>query len=189
RSTMANTELTQVDLAGVEKLVATTDALVREALAVASKRTDGGKNIDAEQVHVERLAYAATEARAARDLLTYAAGVAVQQPDPSIPAMAAAFAGETALKLRGQIEAHPSEFGIADDRLNATLGTPGLRGLTRAATPDGLFSAIGRHTMEQRGVTHSWIGDEMAVMTRDSVRQFAETEVLPTAEHIHRHDD
>ena len=43
--------------------------------------------------------------------------------------------------------------------------------------------------MEQRGVNHAWIGDEMAVMTRDSVRQFAETEVLPTAEHIHRHDD
>jgi (2S)-methylsuccinyl-CoA dehydrogenase len=186
---MADTEMKSVDLAGVEKLVATTDALVREALAVASKRTEGGKNIDAEQVHVERLAYAATEAHAARDLLTYAAGVAVQQPDPSIPAMAAAFAGEMALKLRAQIEAHPSEFGIAEDRLNATLGALELRTLMRAATSDGLLSAIGRHTMEQRGVNHSWIGDEMAVMTRDSVRQFAETEVLPTAEHIHRHDD
>ena len=29
----------------------------------------------------------------------------------------------------------------------------------------------------------------MAEMTRDSVRQFAETEVPPLAEHIHRHDD
>ena len=26
-------------------------------------------------------------------------------------------------------------------------------------------------------------------MTRDSVRQFAESEVAPIAEHIHRHDD
>ena len=42
------------------------------------------------------------------------------------------------------------------------------------------MSAIGRHVMEQRGVNHSWLGDEMAVMTRDSVRQFAESEVLPT---------
>ena len=41
----------------------------------------------------------------------------------------------------------------------------------------------------QRGVNHAWLSDEMAVMTRDSVRQFAEAEVVPIAEHIHRHDD
>ncbi|MEO8606177.1 MAG: acyl-CoA dehydrogenase family protein, partial [bacterium] len=178
-----------VDLAGVEKLVSTVDELVREALAVAAKRTDGGKGIDAEQVHVERLAYAATEARAARDLLTYAAGVAVHQPDPHVAAMAALFAAEIGAKLRGQIEAHPDEFGISDERLNATLGSSEIRQLTRAATADATVAAIGRHVMEQRGVNHSWLGDEMASMTRDSVRQFAEAEVLPIAEHIHRHDE
>ena len=183
------TKTNPVDLAGVEKLVATTDGLVREALEVASKRTEGGKGIDAEQVHCERLAYAATEAHAARDLLTYAAGVAVHQADTSIAAMAAVFAGEAAAKLRAQIEAHPQEFGIADDRLNATLGTPELRGLIRGATADTVVSAIGRHVIEQRGVNHAWLNDEMAVMTRDSVRQFAEAEVVPIAEHIHRHDE
>src|SRR5215208_3258505 len=91
-----------VSLDGVERVVATVDGIVREALEVAGKRTAGGKGIDDEQVHVERLAYAATEARAARDLLTYAAGVAVHQPDPSVGAMAAAFAGEVAAKLRAQ---------------------------------------------------------------------------------------
>ena len=181
--------MSPVDLAGVEKLIAAIDALVREALAVASRRTEGGKGTDDEQVHCERLAYAATEAHAARDLLTYAAGVAVQQPDPSIEAMAAVFAGEMALKLRAQIEAHPDEFGIADDRLSATLGSAELRALARAATADDAVSAIGRHVIALRGVNNSWLGDEMAVMTRDSVRQFAEAEVTPLAEHIHRHDD
>jgi (2S)-methylsuccinyl-CoA dehydrogenase len=176
-------------LAVVEKIVSTVDGLVRESLEVASKRTEGGKGIDAEQVHCERLAYAATEAHAARDLLTYAAGVAVKQPDPSIAAMAALFAGETALKLRAQIDAHPDQFGIADERLNATLGAGDLRRLVRAATADTAVSAIGRHVIEQRGVNHAWVSDEMAVMTRDSVRQFAEAEVAPQAEHIHRHDD
>jgi len=178
-----------VDLAGVEKLVTTIDAVVREALEVASKRTDGGKGIDAEQVHAERLAYAATEARAARDLLAYAASAAAQSPDPSVAAMAAVFAGEAASKLRAQIEAHPVEFGIADARLNATLGASDVRGLLRAATSDAAISAVGRHIMEQRGVNHAWLSDEMAMMTRDSVRQFAEAEVTPIAEHIHRHDD
>src|ERR1700688_3191077 len=112
---MADTTTQAVDLVGAETLVATIEALVREALAVAGRRTGGGKGIDAEQVHCERLAYAATEAHAARDLLTYAAGVTVNQPDPGSAAMAAVFAGESALKLRAQIEAHPDEFGIADD--------------------------------------------------------------------------
>ncbi|MGH7786753.1 MAG: acyl-CoA dehydrogenase family protein [Candidatus Binatia bacterium] len=185
---MADAKLNAIDLTGVDRLVSTVEALVREALAVASKRTNGGKGIDDEQVHAERLAYAATEARAARDLLTYAAGVAVSQPEPSVAAMAGVFAGEVAQKLRGQIEVHPEEFGIADERLNATLGSAELRALLRAATGDAVVSAIGRHVIAQRGVNHSWINDELAVMTRDSVRQFAEKEVAPTAEHIHRHD-
>ena len=178
-----------VNLDGAERIVTAIEAVVGDALKVASARTAGGKGIDDEQVHVERLAYAATEARAARDLLTYAAGAAVHQPDPTVGAMAAAFAGEIAAKLRAQIEAHPDEFGIADDRLNATLGSAEIRQLVRAATADGAFAAIGRQVMEQRGANHSWLGDEMASMTRDSVRQFAEAEVLPIAEHIHRTDD
>jgi (2S)-methylsuccinyl-CoA dehydrogenase len=182
-------ELKSVSLDGVERIVAAVDAVVRESLAVASKRTAGGKGIDDEQVHVERLAYAATEARAARDLLTYAAGVAVHGSDPTVGAMAAAFAGEVAAKLRAQVEAHPDEFGIGDDRLNATLGSAEIRQLVRAATADRALAAIGRQVMEQRGANHSWLPDEMASMTRDSVRQFAEAEVLPIAEHIHRTDD
>jgi alkylation response protein AidB-like acyl-CoA dehydrogenase len=182
-------ELKSVRLDGVERIVAAVDAVVRESLTVASKRTAGGKGIDDEQVHVERLAYAATEARAARDLLTYAAGVAVNGSDPTVGAMAAAFAGEVAAKLRAQVEAHPDEFGIGDDRLNATLGSAEIRQLVRAATADRALAAIGRQVMEQRGANHSWLPDEMASMTRDSVRQFAEAEVLPIAEHIHRTDD
>ena len=178
-----------VDLTGVEKLVAAIDALVRDALAAAARRTRGGKDIDAEQVHCERLAYAATEACAARDLLTYASAVAAQRPEPSIDAMAAAFAGEVALKLRAQIAAHPDEFGIGDDRLAATLDSAELRALVRAATGDAAVSAIGRHIIAQRGVNHSWLGDEMALMTRDSVRQFADAEVAPQAERIHHHDE
>jgi (2S)-methylsuccinyl-CoA dehydrogenase len=178
-----------VSLEGVERVVGAVDAVVKEALAVASKRTAGGKGIDEEQVHVERLAYAATEARAARDLLAYAAAVAAHQPDPTIGAMAAAFAGEIAGKLRAQIEAHPEEFGVGEARLNDTLGSPEIRQLMRAATADTAYAAIGRQVIEQRGVNHCWLADEMASMTRDSVRQFAEAEVLPIAEHIHRTDD
>jgi (2S)-methylsuccinyl-CoA dehydrogenase len=187
---MADGRMSPVDLAGVEQLVATTDAVVREALAVASKRTDGGKGIDDEQVHCERLAYAATEAAAARDLLSYAKAAATAgQRDSTVEAMAGAFAAETAQRLSAQIDAHAEEFGLSDELLRRSLGSATIKQLMRAAASDAVVCAIGRHVIEHRGVNYCWIDNEMAVMTRDSVRQFAETEVLPIAEPIHRHDD
>ncbi len=187
---MADATLKAVDLAAVEKLVAATDALVREALEVASKRTDGGKGIDNEQVHCERLAYAATEVAAARDLLAYVQSSQAQgHGSPIVAEMVAVFAAEVAQRLAGTIDAHSDEFGVGDQRLNATLGNAESKASIRAGLSDARIEAIGRHVIEQRGVNHSWIDSEMAVMTRDSVRQFAEAEVLPIAEPIHRHDD
>ncbi|HVN86753.1 MAG TPA: acyl-CoA dehydrogenase family protein [Candidatus Binatia bacterium] len=184
---MAEPNVTPVDVAGVEQMVAATDAVVREAIAVASKRTDGGKGIDSEQVHCERIAYAATEVAAARELLNYATAAAAH--DPIIVPMAAAFAAEVAHKLSAQIDARTDEFGVPTDRLNVTLGAGTTKRLIRAGAADTALCAIGRHVMQQRGVNHCFLDNEMASMTRDSVRQFAESEVAPIADPIHHRDD
>ncbi len=179
-----------MDLSAMEQLVSTTNAVVCEALEIASQRTDGGKGIDDEQVHCERLAYAATEVAAARDLLDYAkAAAAGGQRDPVVEAMAGAFAAEVGQRVGGQIDAHLEEFGLSSERLNATLGTSELRKVGRTAASDAALRGIGRHVIEQRGANHSWIDSDIALMTRDSVRQFAESEVAPIAERIHRHDE
>jgi len=187
---MAETKVTPVELTHVEKLIATTEAVVREALDIARRATDGGKGIDDAQVQCERLAYAATEIAAAKDLLAYAQAAATHgQADAVVNEMAAVFAGEAAQRLASHVDAHSEEFGLSDARLNATLGTAETKALMRTAVSDARVRAIGRHVMQQRGANHSWLENEIAVMTRDSVRQFAETEVAPRAEHIHRHDD
>jgi len=178
-----------VDLAAVEKLVTAADAVVRESLEVASKRTQGGRGIDEEQVHCERLAYGATEVAAARDLLAYARSVPDSERDPSVNAMAGVFAAEIVQKLSAQIDAHIDEYGIGEDRLNAGLGTTDIKGLVRCLGHDSVVRTIGRHVMDKRGANHAWIDGDIAAMTRDSVRQFAEAEVAPIAEHIHRTDD
>ncbi|HVM97100.1 MAG TPA: acyl-CoA dehydrogenase family protein, partial [Candidatus Acidoferrales bacterium] len=177
------------DLANVERLIRSIDTVVTESLEIAAKRTQGGKLIDDEQVHCERLAYAATELRAAKDLLAYAqAAKTAGQGDASIPEMAAVFAAEVAQRLSGNVDAHSTEFGVGDDRLNATLGSAAIKAIIRDGLSDARIRAIGRHVMEQRGANHSWLDNEMGVMTRDSVRQFAEAEVAPVAEHLHRQD-
>ena len=187
---MAEPTVTPIEMTKVEQIVGATEALVREALAETSRRTAGGKTIDAAQVHCERLAYAATEVAAARSLLAYAHAAAQHgHRDPVVEEMAAVFAAEVAHRVAGQIDAHAEESGIRQERLQETLGAPAVKSLVRAALSDARVEAIGRQVIQQRGVNHSWIDSDMAVMTRDSVRQFAEAEVAPIAEAIHRHDD
>lgn len=187
---MTEPNVTPIELAEVGRVVTAADDLVRRALDVARRRTDGGKGIDEAQAHCERLAYAATEVAAARDLLAYAsAAVQHGQADAVIAEMAAVFAAEVAHRLAGQVDGHVEEFGLDTEVLNATVGVPAVKALVRAGLSDARVQAIGRHVIQQRGVNHCWIESEMAAMTRDSVRQFAEAEVAPIADRIHRNDE
>ena len=179
-----------VDLAAVQQLVATTDTVVRAGLDAARKSTDGGKGIDDAQVHCERLAYAATEVAAAKELLAYVNAAAQHgQGDPVAEEMAGVFAAEVAARVASAVDAHADEFGLSGDLLNTTLGLAATKAQMRAGCNDARVRAIGRHVIQERGANHSWIDSDIALMTRDSVRQFAETEVRPIAEPIHRHDD
>lgn len=187
---MALTRVQPLSLEDVGRLIDATATVVDAALAVARERTDGGQGIDREQAHCERLAYAATEVRAARDFLAYvreaqAAGQDVEQ----LANMVAVFAGEVAHKIAAQVDAHWQDFAVGADLLRNTLEAAETKALIRAALDDARVCAIGRHVIAARGANHCWLDNELASMTRDSVRQFAESEVLPIAERIHRHDE
>lgn len=178
------------ELDATEKLIAASEAVVAAALASARERTQGGQEMDREQPHCERLAYAATEVRAARDFLTYVRRAqAAGESTAVLQDMAAVFAAEVVQKLTSQIDAHWQDFAIPAEPYRAALEAPETKALVRAALDDARVCAIGRHAISTRGVNHCWLDNELAVMTRDSVRQFAEAEVLPIAERIHRHDE
>ncbi len=167
-------------------LLAALDATVETVIAKASARTDGGRDIDDHQPQAERVAYFATEVRAAKYLADYAAGEG--SSEPHIGDMALLFAAELASKAAGQLDAHAEDLGLDPGFVDATLATPEVRAAVRAGMSDARVTAIGRRQLETRGVNNSPI-DEIAAMARDAVRQFAATEVAPIAEHIHRHDD
>ena len=187
---MADAQVSPIGLAAVERLVGSTEKVASAALDVARQRTDGGKGIDDAQVHCERLAYLATEVRTAKEFLAYARSAAAHgHGDPVVDEMAAVFAADVAHRLWSQIEAHTDEFGLTDAFLDETLGAAATKQAMRAALHETRVRAIGRHVTQHRGVNHCWIEGDLAVMTRDSVRQFAEAEVAPIAEHIHRQDE
>jgi (2S)-methylsuccinyl-CoA dehydrogenase len=163
---------------------------IEAAMEFGRQLTENGKAIDEHQVHAERLAYAATEVRAAEAFAEYArvrreAG----SPDDTTDLEAAAFAGEIAAKLRGLLEAHRGDFGVSDELLATTLASPAVMAAIRSAQHESRFRTIGREVIRTRGANNGYIDGDIAEMARDSARAFARKEVAPLAEHIHRHDD
>jgi (2S)-methylsuccinyl-CoA dehydrogenase len=167
-------------------LIAALDRTLETVIAKGAARTNQGKDIDSHQPQAERVAYFATEVRAAKCLADYASGEG--GAEPHIADMALVFAAEMVSKAAGQLDAHADDLGISPSIIDETLATPAVRAAVRTGMSDERVAAIGRRQLETRGVNNSPV-EELAAMTRDAVRQFAATEVAPIAEHIHRHDD
>jgi len=187
---MQEREAVQVTIDDVAALVDMLDEVVRAAVTAASARTGGGKNIDAWQVHSERVAYAATEVLAAKAMVAYARAAAAAGTDASLYVdEAAVYAGETAAKIAGQLIAAGDDFALPEGLFERTLGSEALRARIRVCAGEDRVRAIGRAVAAQRGAHNAWLPEDDVVMVRDSVRGFAQKEVAPLAEKIHRHDE
>src|SRR5438552_16771051 len=127
-------------------------AVLDEALAAGRRTTEDGTAIDEHQVHAERLAYAATETAAAEAFAAYV------REHPEAGSMAAAFAGEVASRLRGQIEVHRDDFGVSDATLARTFAAPDVVAAVRAAQHEARFREIGREVIRARGASNAPIG-------------------------------
>jgi (2S)-methylsuccinyl-CoA dehydrogenase len=186
---LANEERDMTDVLQQATLIVDALQKVRdEALHHGRTVTEKGKGIDDHQIHAERLAYLATEVEAARALLTYAQS-AQEQGNTEAGEMALGFAAEVGHKLLGQADIHLADFGFPEAFLASTLGRTEVKAAIRAGAHESRFRRIGQSVIASRGVNNSWLENEIALMTRDSVRQFAKTEVLPVAEQVHRHDE
>jgi (2S)-methylsuccinyl-CoA dehydrogenase len=159
-----------------------------EALHHGRRITENGKGIDDHQVHTERLAYLATEVEAARALLAYANG-AQEHGETEASEMALGFAAEIGQKWLNQADIHLTDFGFAEAVLADSLGRGDVKAAMRVGAHENRFRQIGQSVIANRGVNNSWLESDIAVMTRDSVRQFARSEVAQVAERVHRHDE
>ena len=159
-----------------------------EALHHGRSLTANGKAIDEHQVHAERLAYLATEVEAARALLNYATA-ATEAGDTGIDDKALGFAAEVGHKLLATADVQLADFGFSEAFLADTLGSSGVKAAIRSGANEERFRHIGRAELAGQGVNNSWLESDIGLMTRDSVRQFAKTEVAPIAEAVHRNDD
>jgi (2S)-methylsuccinyl-CoA dehydrogenase len=155
------------------ELTAIADAardLATRALRHARELTAGGAAIDDHQVVVERVAYAATEARVIDELLAV--------PD-DVAAYARAAIGELALSIKNRLEPVLPQLEPRYDGVRAPLAE---------LVAPAAYEALGVAAIELAGRI-AWPLDEVLDEVRGNVRAFADREVVPHAGHIHEHDE
>jgi len=163
-------------------------AAAGSAVAAASRLTEGGRLIDEHQVHAERIAQLATEARAAEELVSYARDQAeAGKPDALAEDEAFAFSAEVVAKAWFAVDLHPELFALEHSVLGR-LHDPETARLVREGLSDSRIRSIGSRVIEARGAFSAELDDPVANLTRDTARSFARSEVLPIAQEIHRQD-
>jgi len=179
----------QEALARTRTMVLAVERALDQAIAQARHLTREGKYIDAYQVHCERLAYRATELQAARALRHYAERQSQDGQDDGVTGrMALAYAAEVYQTLRAEASAHLHAYGLGASGLADTLDAVDVQQAARTGVSEALLCAIGQAVLDTHGANTVWLGDDMAEMTRQAVRDFTHQEVEPMAAWVHRHD-
>ena len=162
--------------------------LLGPALDRARKITEGGRAIDDHQVLTERVAYAATEERAARELYDFNFALKEEGRGNELrESTCAASVADLAENLKNRLAAAVDDLGIGDEAVETAFPAD-VRGLLRRAGHESVYRAIGRRVCDDRGRNTTPL-DDVLEQVRDAVREFAEGEIAPHAEHIHRNDE
>jgi (2S)-methylsuccinyl-CoA dehydrogenase len=148
--------------------------LAERAIDAARTLTRNGEAIDDHQVVVDRVAYAATEARVIAELAK-----AQAQVGDAARVAAAELAASIAYRLAPVARALKLEW--------TAYPVDAARAIADGTSPEAV-EALGAQTIAADGKT-PWPLDEVLTEVRANVRAFAEREVMPHAEHIHRHDE
>ncbi len=164
-------------------VLAAAEALSSAAVARTAELTKRGERIDDHQVIVERVIYAATEVRAARSLVSAVEANPGADAGFRHPALAAV--AELARSARERLDPIGPDLGGLD--VDASYTAP-VRAALHRLGHERVIRAIGRAVAETRG-KNPWPLDGTLTEVRQSVRQFADKQVAPAAEHIHRHDE
>ncbi|HEY4240210.1 MAG TPA: acyl-CoA dehydrogenase family protein [Kofleriaceae bacterium] len=148
--------------------------LADRAVAAAKRVTADGARADEHQVLVEKVAYAATEARVIAELAS---------APPEIANAARVAAAELAAGMPHRLAPVASALGLAGE---LGFGPDAAAAISAAIAPEAV-EAVGAEAIADAGRL-PWPLDDLLSEVRANVRAFAEREVAPHAEHIHLHD-
>lgn len=158
----------------MNRIAVSAKTLADRAVEAARALTKNGEAADEHQVVVERVAYAATEARVIHEL--------AETPAP-LAAAARVASAELAASLRYRLEPITGVLGLGDLAYDEATRAEIAQGTAPSAVEE-----IGAAAIASEGRL-TWPLDETLTEVRSNVRQFAEREIAPHAERIHHHDE
>jgi (2S)-methylsuccinyl-CoA dehydrogenase len=171
-----------------KELLEAATSLLELGVDAARKLSESGKRIDDHQVTTERIAYAATEAIAAHEVIASIEEIRAEgRSNSQLELMATGAVGLLVAGLRGRLFESADDLGLGDASVEACFPAQ-LRNLLRRATSESLCREVGEHVIATRGVNDHPL-DEMHEQVREQVREFGANEVMPRAESIHRNDE
>ncbi len=169
-------------------LLEAAESLVARAVEQGSEITGAGRAIDDHQVLSERVAYAATQARAARELLHFADEAKREgRGGELLEGLAAVGVAEQVRGLRNRLEPAIEDLGLDDAALEESFCAE-VRTLLRRIGHESVLRELGRRVCAARG-RETLPLEDLFEQVRQTVRDFAENEIAPHAERIHRRDE
>ncbi|MER2583549.1 MAG: acyl-CoA dehydrogenase family protein [Candidatus Competibacter sp.] len=98
------------------------------------------------------------------------------------------FTAEALQAVRNRLSTRPTDFGLNDQWLSATVDHVAVRQFCHAQLPAERVAELGQLMRAQDGVTGAYLLDDHHEMMRETFRRVAEEVVMPLAEEVHRHD-
>jgi (2S)-methylsuccinyl-CoA dehydrogenase len=138
--------------------------------------------LDVFQTSAYDLAWMASEVYAAEQLIAYAAKNAGEVEK----ALAELFTAETITSISQKLSYRFHEFGVDEPKLRETIWNIELtKDVEKVLTTEN-YARIAKLVSDKGGGTYAL--DEQHAMFRETFKKFAEDNVIPVAEKVHRHD-
>lgn len=163
-----------------------------ESLKLATKKLAGllaengklsSQKLDEAQLVSYNLAYMLAEQEVAAHYLDYA-GTEGGELEST---MAVAFAGETVAHIRAELSSRAGEYGLTQQEIQGLLGEPATSEFIEKSTSTAQFVKICDLVAGEDGLNFgSYALNDDHQMFRDMFQKFADSELRPRAEKIHR---
>ncbi len=138
--------------------------------------------LDGFQTAAYDLAWMASEVYAAEQLIAYAE----KNPGEVEKSLAELFLAETVSHISEKLSYHFHEWGVDEPKLRETIWNPELTKAVETVLAAENYARIAKLVCEKGGGTYAL--DEQHQMFRETFKKFAEDQVAPLAEKVHRHD-
>lgn len=169
------------------------DTLLKKSFQhLARESSEAGKlsisKMDIHQLALYNLSYSKAELGAARAALDFAEKQGISSSEPSLnEQLAYTFTAETIHNFACRYYSHPSETGIEPPQVEKILYTDDTRAFLGHWMHPQTYSAIALKIRDRNQGGDYGLSDEHE-MLRQTFKKFAEEQVMPRAEKVHRED-